>query len=82
MRTIWKYEVPANNIELPESHTWRYLDVQGEGLCAWAEVDTETPKIKVDLFYSGTGHSVPPTATYVGTWRQGVFVFHMWEAKR
>ena len=83
MRTIWKYEVPADNVELPEIFTFRHFEKQGNSMCVWVEVDTETTrKLRFDFVQTGTGHYVPREAIYVGTWLDGLFVWHMWAVKK
>ncbi len=89
MRTVWKYALngwgPAarirHDVPLPENAKLLSLQNQQGTATLWAEVDTEAAEVRRTFEWFGTGHSVPPHASYVGTLQvhNGDLVFHLYE---
>lgn len=87
MRTIYKYEIPVTDtlvLQMPEgARPLPYLEVAGVGrlrlLTFWAEVDTDQPQVGRVLHVEGTGHPVADGATFIGTARDGVFMWHLYD---
>lgn len=78
MRRVFKYglmkrcSVPVGFIPL---HAER--DPRGDA-SVWCEVDDEASKISVLFEPFGTGHSIPPDATFCATYKDGVFMWHVY----
>lgn len=83
MRTIYKYPLDLTDsqiLHLPSSAKPLSVQLQGEQLCMWAEVNTGVGGRKeVVITIVGTGHPIPPGAVhYLGTVQQGQFVWHVY----
>ena len=81
MKKIWKYELdarkPAMGIELP----WNAEVVKVAQGQMWIEGSFNSPKLYVFNFQIiGTGHDVPDGFTYVGTYFEDPFVWHVYKA--
>lgn len=92
MHTIWKYELDIGEVlpvEMPRGAKVRYVGMQGDQLCVWAQVDSDQPLVKRVFAVHGTGHTIRPTArengtelpTYLGTFMMygGELVFHVFD---
>lgn len=83
MRTIYKYPLQLTGsqmLTLPSSARFLSVQLQGDQLCLWAEVNTGIGGVK-DTVISivGTGHVIPPGAVhYLGTVQQDQFVWHVY----
>lgn len=94
MKTIYKY-ILAEDIQdvvdyktlwIPAGYIIRSVGLQGRSLCAWAEVDTEQPPVKVEFHVVGTGNPINEVRSrqYVGTVNYGStlpfpFVIHIYK---
>jgi len=84
MRRVYKYPIPRSrssfSIILPA--TWKFLRVsfQQENLFLWAEVDPEAVMREYSFSLYGTGHDIGPGRTYLTTYDDGPFVFHLYLA--
>lgn len=83
MRTIYKYPLLLTDSQimwLPLSAKPLSVQLQGEQLCLWAEVNAGSSGQKqVVISIVGTGHPIPPGAVnYLGTVQQGQFVWHVY----
>lgn len=88
MLTIWKFPIPTSamiwtngkfKLEMPQDARILCLQVQGDTPCLWAELQSENPPEQRQFAIIGTGHPAPPAATYVGTWQEESFVWHLYE---
>lgn len=83
MRTIYKYPLELTDnqlLTLPSSARPLSVQLQGDQLCLWAEVNTGVGGLK-DAVISivGTGHEIPRGAVhYLGTVQQAAFVWHVY----
>lgn len=86
MRTIHKYALfylaESNfNILMPKSAKILTLQCKAGEPCLWAEVDTFEGKVERTFRFVGTGHLVPDSGEYVGTFQDLPFVWHLYELK-
>ena len=78
--TIWKFPVDVNPVEMPLGARIVHFGVQNHVPMVWAIVDPEVSLTRPHRFVAvGTGHPIPTAATYVGTWHDGPFVWHIFE---
>ena len=80
---IWKFAAPLKEVfELTVMNGAKPLAVQMQSGFddpqLWMEVDEHGIKINMRFQWVGTGHDVPPFATYVGTVQTGRFVWHLY----
>lgn len=86
MRTIYKYPFtigPQEQIvELPSNAIFRHVGLDPTGQPSlWYEVDTLMPKKEHVLAVYGTGHEIHPSLeTYLGSFNQDCFVWHIYIA--
>lgn len=84
-KVVYKYMVPnerSTPIEMPVDSKVVHVDLQRGDLMLWVEhgwVDENTPRTKRCFDVFGTGHAIPFESTYVGTFFDGPFVFHVYE---
>lgn len=85
MMTIWKFPLPdvkdVQELELPATcHILGGMQVQAGIPTFWAIVNTDAPKVKVNIHVRGTGHELnlppPPLAVHIGTVQLGPLVWH------
>ncbi len=62
MYTIFKYKLPITDdvveIELPKSNLLLSIKAQGNNICMWAMVGSDTPTEKRRFKIMGTGHEI------------------------
>lgn len=83
MRTVYKYNLEVKDgpqtITMPDFIIC-HLAMQGNRLCLWADVDTESStRVRTFQVY-GTGHEINGYRKYIGTVHAGPFVWHVFEA--
>ena len=83
MKTIYKYELElaaVQEVEMPACPNFLDVQIQGDKICVWAQVDTEVISEAQRFFIVGTGKEIPPNENlnYIGTVQQGAFVWHVW----
>ena len=94
MRSIYKYDIVNTNNGIIEGPITKLLtaQVQHGTIVVWAEVDTETPNRKFEVFPIGTGWPLDPPAgkecildthTYLSTVQLagGSLIFHIYYAE-
>lgn len=80
MKTIWKFTItPSYSQVFGQGAAIRYVDKQGDSGMLWVEVDSEAPLEKRYFQVFGTGHCIPPSAIYLGSWQDPPFVWHLFE---
>jgi hypothetical protein len=87
MKSIWKYELPVEDIVKVEMQAdAEILCVQSQQgtPCIWAVVDPKTTKCTRTFRIIGTGHPVSDDLSkmkYIGTFqmRDGFLIFHLFE---
>lgn len=87
MKTIWKFEVKARDVEtvvnMPKSAEIIHVHGQNEQVCLWAIVDPEAEKEERRFAIVGTGHLMfdPAIHKYIGTAHVllGHLVWHIFE---
>lgn len=79
MRTIWKFQIETR-MTLHLFDGWRVLHTEPQGGVPhlWVEVDTEEPRQVVHFQVVGTGHPIPYSARWLGTWQDPPFVWHLY----
>lgn len=86
MRRIFKYPVQVTDeftLMMPYSAKPLSVQTQGGRPCLWALVDDDAPTVSRTFCVVGTGNPFPENAhTFVGTWQDGPFVWHLFEASR
>ncbi len=93
MRTIYKYDIVAAHDSIIEGPITKLLtaQIQHGTIVVWAEVDTEAPNHKFQVFPVGTGWPLDPPAgkecildthTYLSTVQfGGSLIFHIYYAE-
>jgi hypothetical protein len=83
VRTIWKYPLPASGrVSMPAGSLIRTIQMQGDAITLWAEVDREALSVERVFLVAGTGSSIPEQiVNYVGTVQQPPYVWHVYEIK-
>lgn len=84
MRTIWKFPLPRYGddftLEMPTGAIIRHLDTQEGQPTIWAEVDNLVEAREARRFVIvGTGHTLPGSYIYLGSWQHRGFVWHLGE---
>lgn len=84
MKTIWKYQLDPNNLEIfmPQGAKILFAGVQNSQICIWAEVDSSAGKEKRIFQVFGTGHTLTDhDMKYIGTvtMYSDSLVFHIYE---
>ena len=85
MKTIWKFPITVDDrfdLEMPQDARILTVQAQNGEPCLWAEVYPDNPRETRQFTVVGTGNPMPPAVTYVGTWREGSFVSHLYERAR
>lgn len=74
----------VQDVELPEGSGILAVQPQGTGVCLWAFVHPERPKVKREILIFGTGHEIPEhlVLTHLETFQMGPLVFHAFERGR
>ena len=90
---VHKYPLAINNegdgvfradVTMPCHAEIRYVDMQGSDITLWAELDKEITGTEIRKFLVvGTGREFDACTwdTYVGTVREGPYVWHIFEDK-
>lgn len=79
MMTIWKYGVNAS-IPWGDTHSVVHvgLDPENDYLAVWVALDTDAPRDRMmRVTVVGTGHQLPDDSRFLGTVRQGMFMWHV-----
>lgn len=83
MKTIWKFELETTDyqaIDVPAGFQFLKLDTQYSKPVFWALVNSENPKVRLEIRIVGTGHpaSIGNTYSYLGSYQLegGALVFH------
>jgi hypothetical protein len=82
MRTVYKYKLDlgTTTVELPENAEILTVGKEPRGnYSLWAIVDTTAPLVKKEFIILGTGHEIPNNAWYIKSFRDGAFVWHVFE---
>lgn len=85
-RAIWKFQLDICSPEalMPEGSNILSIQVQGDTLCMWAEVETSAPSTLMVKFRAfGTGHQLPEPGEWKGQFISTVqlpngLVFHIY----
>lgn len=82
-KRIFKYPLFTSGmtckIRMPRGAKICTVQMQGEAVCMWAEVDYSAPLEDRTFVVVGTGHDVPDNCVYVGTWQHAAYVWHAYE---
>jgi len=86
-KTVWKFPISVSNesesLPLPEGANYLHVAIQpGSGPCVWVEVEPERAAQNRFIQVFGTGHTIPETAKYIGTWQEEPFVWHLYEVRK
>lgn len=81
MKKIYKYPVKTG-LEIPRSAQVVKTEMQDGNIFIWAIVDPAEKTIVRDFSFYGTGHELPPHASYIGTVFEGPFVWHVMETTK
>ena len=84
MKTIWKYEFEVNDnfiLSMPMRAKVLHIECQGRTPCIWAIGDPSAEKTKRKFRVVGTGHPISDDTllSFVGTFQQPPFVWHVFE---
>lgn len=86
-KAIWKFPLKMTayyqTIEMPTGARIVYVGInpgdEGRRGAIWAEVETALPTEKRYFFIVGTGQPIPEGTTYIGTYDQSPFIWHIYE---
>jgi hypothetical protein len=88
MKTIYKYEISLiavsllghDHLMLPAGGIVLSVQIQGDNLCLWAEVDVDQPLVSRYFTVVGTGNAVPKeNPIYWATVQKDDVVWHVYE---
>jgi hypothetical protein len=85
MRTIYKYEIGlGSSVDMPLGADVVHCGLDPNGnICIWAMVDPELDLKRTRGFVVvGTGHPLSEVDTYIGSFVQGSFVWHICEVDK
>lgn len=82
MKTIYKYRIDFDKtLELPEGSEVLSFQYQDEKPTIWVLVDTTKPLVKRHFSIYGTGWEVAEEGLkFIGTAKEDVFIWHLFEA--
>ena len=83
MKTVWKYTIGITDeqfIFVPIGAKPLYVNLDPNGVpCVWCDVEQFNERSgKLHIKIRGTGHPSPENATYLGSFIQGPFVWHVY----
>jgi hypothetical protein len=83
MKTVWKFPLviaDEQTIATPIGSKPIYINLDPNGIpCVWCDVDSDNLfDGKVKILIRGTGHPSPENVTYLGSFIQGPFVWHVY----
>ncbi len=89
MKAVFKYKLPTQISKVMMDHDAKILatGVQGDNICIWAEVDTESTEKEFIFEVFGTGHEIPEgmgvEREFIGTvfMHNASYVFHVYHRK-
>lgn len=85
-RVVYKYKINMSVDEfvvvMPRSAGIVKVEKQHEQPMFWALCDEGDFTADRRFTVKGTGHPVEPNMTYMGTWLDGEFVWHLFEVNR
>lgn len=84
-RQVFKYPLALAEVvelDIPEGGRVLTLGVQQGIPMLWVLVDVVQPMERRTFITVGTGHEVPWATTFVGTWFDGPYVWHVFEKQR
>jgi hypothetical protein len=79
MKTIYKYIITRNPIEMPQNAVVVHCAKQDSYHCLWAIVDTDNPVEQRQFDIIGTGWVLEDDMRHTGTFIDGVYVWHVIE---
>ena len=84
--TIWKFPFAICKlieIEMPQDARILHVECQQVTPCIWALVDPDAPKVARRFRLLGTGHHAirEDLGCHLGTFQQGPFVWHIFDAE-
>ena len=85
MKTIWKFKLEIRlhqTLSMPKDARVLKIDVQGDSICIWAEVDPHATKSTRQFIMVGTGQMIPDFGNrmmYLETIQQNLLVWHIYE---
>lgn len=84
-KAIWKFPLNLLNVQqvsMPTGARVLSVQLQGDTICLWAEVDPKAEQQPRDFYIVGTGHEYNPRGLeYRGTVQTGVYVWHVFEGQ-
>ncbi len=82
MKKVFKYPIPRNRskfgVVLPVGYKFIRVSFQDEQLQMWCEVEDNKRSEQANFQCFGTGHEIPLSATWLATYDDGPFVFHLY----
>jgi hypothetical protein len=80
-KAIYKYPVSRliEGLQMPELCDFLFVEMQKGEAMAWFLVLPGGGVIRTFKVY-GTGYDIPLAHTYLGSWQDGPFVWHLFEA--
>jgi hypothetical protein len=79
MKMIYKYQI--GTVQIPKGAKILTANRQGDDVVLWAEVDTTTDREHRTFRVFGTGFEIPEGSTYINTFFDGPFVWHLYEVQ-
>lgn len=80
-RTVWKFPIkPEFTLSLAPTAVVRLVDAQGDVATMWIETDPDAGVMEERWFrVFGTGHEISDHWSWVASWQQPPFVWHLYE---
>ena len=83
MKTVWKYPIEITDEQIVPALFGAspiYVGLDPKGFpCIWCDVeDTKPGNESLRISIRGTGHPSPENVTYLGSFIQGPFVWHVY----
>ena len=85
IKKIWKYPIEIIDkqlIRMPKGATLLHVGLDPNDIpCIWALINPDAPLVDRNIFIHGSGHTVIrfDEGSYVGTFVQGYFVWHVFQ---
>lgn len=79
MRAIWKFPITCPQMAVPTGAIFRSCAMQGTIPCMWMEIETTNPLEVINVYIYGTGHTIPDDLTYLGSYIDGPYVWHLYK---
>jgi hypothetical protein len=81
-RQVWKFPIGAavQGLQMPVAGKPLHVGLDPEGIaCVWMEIESEANRVSRRFHVAGTGWNIPSPSEYVGSWKEGPFMWHLFD---